>query len=280
MSCRFVLLALALVGGACPVALAQTLPVPNSSPEGKAIPPNLKITPPTTENHPAAPSPAVTVNQEAMDRLTQSNRDLLDLLKKQQSVLEDIQYDRRLQSRRIDTLSERLEESLQDNAKLQAQVASLQATAAATAAGRSNPTPEPSASTNVVQQPAPPTPEPTAPPASYLPPAPEENGPPGTAAWHRLFTLSGTDSKTSDMFHVKGHNWRVVWHNQDREGKTFAGTSGLFINAFPKNDTIPQKVCSKVGSGGDSTDLQGPGNYYLKIEASGGSWELAVEDLE
>jgi hypothetical protein len=82
------------------------------------------------------------------------------------------------------------------------------------------------------------------------------------------------------MFHVKGHTWRVVWHNQDREGKAFVGTSGLFINAFPKNDTIPQKVCSKVGSGGDMTELQGPGNYYLKIEASGGSWELAVEDLE
>ncbi len=51
------------------------------------------------------------------------------------------------------------------------------------------------------------------------------------------------------------------------------------INAFPKDDTIPQKVCSKLGSGGDSTELDGPGNYYLKIEASGGSWELAVEDF-
>jgi hypothetical protein len=53
----------------------------------------------------------------------------------------------------------------------------------------------------------------------------------------------------------------------------------LFINAFPKDDTIPQKVCSKVGSGGASAELAGPGNYYLKIEASGGSWELAVEDF-
>jgi hypothetical protein len=71
----------------------------------------------------------------------------------------------------------------------------------------------------------------------------------------------------------------VFWHNQDKPGKASQNTSALFINAFPKDDTIPQKVCSKVGSGGDSTELQGPGNYYLRIEASGGTWELAVEDF-
>jgi hypothetical protein len=71
----------------------------------------------------------------------------------------------------------------------------------------------------------------------------------------------------------------VLWHNQDPPGKELQGTSGLFINAFPKDDTIPQRVCAKVGSGGDSSELEGPGNYYLKIEASGGSWELAVEDF-
>jgi hypothetical protein len=71
----------------------------------------------------------------------------------------------------------------------------------------------------------------------------------------------------------------VLWHNQDKPGKEYLNTSALFINAFPKDDTIPQKVCSKLGSGGDSTELDGPGNYYLKIEASGGSWELAVEDF-
>jgi len=71
----------------------------------------------------------------------------------------------------------------------------------------------------------------------------------------------------------------VLWHNQDKPGKAYLNTSALFINAFPKDDTIPQKVCSKLGSGGDSAELDGPGNYYLKVEASGGSWELAVEDF-
>src|ERR1700692_380785 len=68
--------------------------------------------------------------QKAVDQLTQSNRDLLDLLKKQQAVLEDIQFDRRLQSRQIQSLEERLEESLLQNGQLQSKIANLEADAA------------------------------------------------------------------------------------------------------------------------------------------------------
>src|SRR5258706_9601403 len=58
-----------------------------------------------------SPAPATAAAlQSSLDHLTQSNRELLDLLKKQQLVLEDIQYDRRLQSRQIQSLEERLEE--------------------------------------------------------------------------------------------------------------------------------------------------------------------------
>ena len=99
-------------------------------------------------------------------------------------------------------------------------------------------------------------------------------------SWHRLFTLSGErQPKTPICSTFRASTWRVLWHNQDKEGKAYKNTSALFLNAFPKDDTIPQKVCSKVGSGGDSAELLGPGNYYLKIDASGGDWELAVEDF-
>jgi len=221
-----------------------------------------------------APAPAAPT-QNAFDRLTQSNHDLLELLKKQQSVLEDIQYDRKLLNRQIQTLEERLTDSLQQNAQLQVKVAKLEATLAA---GPSS-TPNTNANAAPVQ---PVTPQitdvPPPPPSTYLPP-PESEGAPGTLSWHRLFTLSGEDSKNSDMFHIQASQWRVLWHNQDKPGDTYKNTSALFINAFPKDDTIPQKVCSKVGSGGDSAELVGPGNYYLKVEASGGSWELAVEEF-
>jgi hypothetical protein len=220
--------------------------------------------------------------QSALDQLTQSNHDLLDLLKKQQAVLEDMQFDRRLQSRQIESLEERLGSAMQENAQLQKQVAALEADAAVRPAAA--PIPEPTPAT-IAPTPAP-TPvktepvveTPPAPPESYLPPAGSE-GPPGVQSWHRLFTLKGTEGRKTDLFAIEGHAWRVLWHNEDKPGKNFKGTSGLFINAFPKDDTIPQRVCGKVGSGGDSVELQGPGNFYLQIDASGGSWEVAVEDF-
>src|ERR1700733_9522095 len=64
--------------------------------------------------------------QAALDELMKSNRDLLDLLKQQQSVLEDIQYDRRLQSRQIDNLESRLEEALTEKQQLQDKVDRLE----------------------------------------------------------------------------------------------------------------------------------------------------------
>jgi hypothetical protein len=220
--------------------------------------------------------------QKAVDQLTQSNRDLLDLLKKQQAVLEDMQFDRRLQSRQIQSLEERLEDSLFQNTQLQNKIAKLEAEAtfrqsspataqvAPATPGSTNAPPAALTLTPIADTPAP--------PSTYLP-APESEGAPGTLSWHRLFTLKGVEGQQTDLFHIQGRTWRVLWHNLDKPGKVYLNTSALFVNAFPKDDTIPQKVCSKLGTGGDSTELVGPGNYYLKIEASGGSWELAVEDF-
>jgi TolA-binding protein len=237
------------------------------------------VVPPVGAAHttPAAPpvrtTPPATASQTTIDRLAQTNQELLDLLKKQQAVLEDIQYDRRLQNRQIQLVEVRLEDTLQQNATLQAKVNELQAAAAAASA---HPAAESVAPADKTSPPAPALSTP--PPASYLPP-PEPPGAPGVASWQRLFTLSGDDGKNSDMFHIEGKRWRVLWHNQDKPGETYKNTSALFISAFPKDDNIPKKVCSKLGSGGDSTELAGTGDYYLKVEASGGHWEAAVEDF-
>jgi hypothetical protein len=69
--------------------------------------------------------------QAALDQLTQTNHDLLDLLKKQQAVLEDIQYDRRLQSRQIQSLEDRLVEALADKRELEQKVDNLEVQASA-----------------------------------------------------------------------------------------------------------------------------------------------------
>jgi hypothetical protein len=281
-----------------PTAVA---PAPNSTSPAASAKPAAK------SPHPPAGGQSQAQLQAALDQLTQTNHELLDLLKKQQAVLEDMQFDRRLQSRQIAALEDRLEEALADKRQLEQKVDNLEVQAAVrpvapaptsppasdanTVALVPNPpaaVPPPSAapiSTPIVESVtpggtnAPPvadTPPPV--PESYLPP-PGADGPPGVQSWHRLFTLKGTDNKQTDVFLVHGKNWRVLWHNQDKPGKLYANTSALFINAFPRDDTIPQQVCSKLGTGGDSTELPGPGYYYLKIEASGGNWELAVEDF-
>ncbi len=219
---------------------------------------------------------ALAESTATITRITQANADLLDLLKKQQAVLEDIQYDRRLQARQISSLEERLEETLKENAEMQAKIAKLEEQITL---GPSAPAPAAAAASTAPPAPAPKLVDaPPPPPSTYLP-EPESAGAPGTKWWHRLFTLSGADGKSSQPFHVEGRQWRVLWHNQDRPGDAYVNTSALFINAFPKDDTIPQKVCSKLGSGGDSTELDGPGDFYLKVEASGGAWELTVEDF-
>jgi len=251
----------------CP---GQGVPPPGEMANVPATPPPV-VTPPRPVRATAPP----TADQLAIQRLAQSNQELLDLQKKQQAVLEDIQYDRRLQNRQIQLVEVRLEDTLQQNAALQAKVAQLEATAAARNSTASVPA--------VADKPLSleqPTPTPTpAPPASYLPAAPPP-GPAGLAAWHRLLTISGEDSKNSDFFEIDGTHWRVLWHNEDKPGDAYKNTSALFINAFPKDDNIPKKICSQLGSGGATTELTGRGQYYLKVEASGGHWEAAVEDFK
>ena len=104
------------------VCFAQTTNAAPASPEP---------TPPKSPAPAAKPAHLSTTAQmqATIDKLTQSNHDLLELLKEQQSVLQDIQFDRRQQSRHIQSLEERLEDALQENAKLQGKVSTLAADA-------------------------------------------------------------------------------------------------------------------------------------------------------
>jgi hypothetical protein len=255
---------------------------------GQSVPPPYQIadntvtpapgTPPPAESAAAKATPPTTSGSTAIiDQLTRSNHDLLDLLKQQQSVLEDIQYDRRLQNRQITLIEDRLEDTLQANAALQVKIAKLESQAADAAAKPSASESSEPPSAGADASPVPTAPPPPA-PSTYLP-APELPGATGTMWWHRLQTISGSDSRSTNLFHIEGKQWRVIWHNEDRPGASYKNTSALFVNAFPKNDSIPKKICSQLGSGGGTTEVTGAGEYYLKIEASGGHWEAAVEDF-
>jgi len=269
---------LVVLGFSAP-AVAQSVPSPGEMSQVQPPPPADNASPAPSTPPPKSDHLSDTEAQAIIDRLTRTNADLLDLLKRQQAVLEDIQYDRRLQNRQITLVEQRLEDTLQLNASLQAKVAKLEADAAvAAAAPAAAPAPAATSTKSDAPNTVVATPAQPAPPASFLPPE-ETGGAPGTMWWHRLLALSGDDSKNSDNFHISGKQWRVLWHNQDKPGAAYKNTSALFISAFPTNDTIPKKICSQLGSNTSSTELTGTGDYYLKIEASGGHWELAVEDF-
>ena len=266
-------------------------PTGTNTPTSPSVPKSPSAKPAKSSHSTAPTAQALAQMQASLDQLTKSNHDLLDLLKQQQAVLEDIQYDRRLQSRQIENLEARLEEALTEKQQLQVQIDHLELQASQnngatpvtppTSPPPANPPSVPVVTSVTTPDPnAPPADATPPPPATYLPPECADNPPgQGQPSWHRIVHLNGTDNQQTDVFTVHGKLWRVLWHNQDKPGKLYANTSALFINAFPRDDTIPEKVSSKLGTGGDSTQLQGPGNYYLKVEASGGSWELAVEDF-
>ena len=228
--------------------------------------------------------------QAALDQLTQSNHELLDLLKKQQAVLEDMQFDRRLQSRQIASLEERLEEALTEKHQLESKVAKLESRGGGASGGAAQPAKSNTATPRSGKRRIPRLLRAgdriTNAPSDCRAREVDSSISPATrivicrhrerrwSAWHadRGIGFSRSRATTTSrptLFAIHGKNWRVLWHNQDKPGKMYANTSALFINAFPKDDTIPQKVSAKLGTGGDSTELAGPGNYYLKIEASG-----------
>ena len=219
--------------------------------------------------------------REIIDRLTRSNQDLLDLLKQQQAVLEDIQYDRRLQNRQITLIEQRLEDTLQLNAALQAKVAKLQAERAAARAqpkrggdGRRSATAAAPAS-RLRRLPYPPPP-----PASYLPPPEHDRGARHDVVAPAARRFRARIRNARRLFHIAGKQWRVLWHNQDRPGDCLQEYQRAFHQRLSRRMTaFPRRSARSWARAGDNTEITGSGDYYLKIEASGGHWEAAVEDF-
>jgi hypothetical protein len=103
---------------------------PPAAAKNQAATTNLPAKPAKTLRGAAATAQTLAQMQAELDQLTKSNHDLLDLLKQQQSVLEDMQYDRRLQSRQIGVLEDRLEEALNDKHQLEEKIDKLETQAA------------------------------------------------------------------------------------------------------------------------------------------------------
>ncbi len=259
------LLLLGLVVLSVPFLLAQMPTVPLSAPPlvtPAPSHPHAPLTPP-----PTPPTPAPSPNSAELKRLQAINDQLLALTKQQEALLEQCQTSRKEQERFIAHLEERLVTTSMDKASLQKQVALLQ-DQLASGTVVSPRTTQSSSSSNQI-----PTPVPVR-PTSELPP--ESDAPSGTLAFRRVFILKGSDSQKTDIFHISGKTWRILYHNRDPE--KYPNTSALFVEAYPKGDDVPLKRASQAATGGGEEILDGPGDFYLKIDAAGGTWEVAVED--
>lgn len=90
-------------------------------------------------------------------------------------------------------------------------------------------------------------------------------------SWHSVITFSGSGTKTTESFIIKGNKWRVNWQ-----------TSGEFnFIIYPeRTDKKYLNSCSTmaniIGSGSDTSYCYESGEWYFRI--IGDSWIISVED--
>ena len=115
----------------------------------------------------------------------------------------------------------------------------------------------------------------TAAPAAAAPALVSEAAPPDAGrAWSVTKVWQGSGSRETEAFAVGAH-WRVDW--------LFApAQSGASLQVFIYSldgRVLMDLAANTQQSGASSSFWSGAGRYYLKVNASGGDWKVAVQDL-
>ncbi len=95
--------------------------------------------------------------------------------------------------------------------------------------------------------------------------------------WHEVTTFSGSDTKDTDTFIIKGDRFKLTYTvSPDPEYPQYASFS---VYAFEPGSNAYAAYAS-LDSGTDSTtSYKGSGEYYLKVVAANlKSWSVKVED--
>lgn len=112
-------------------------------------------------------------------------------------------------------------------------------------------------------------------PAASVPPLLGEVAPAAAGkTWSATTALKGSGSRESETF-VVGEHWRVDWIFSP------AQTGGILQVFIYRADgrQLMNLAANNAKGGADSSFWAGAGTYFLKINSSGGEWELAVQDL-
>jgi hypothetical protein len=96
-------------------------------------------------------------------------------------------------------------------------------------------------------------------------------------SWHTVITFTGSSSKKTQSFSIKGDQWRIKWNCQlNGEFET-----GNFIAwAEPTSGDYGELIANTSCPASEITySYEGKRNYYLDIISTFVNWSLTVEDL-
>ncbi len=98
--------------------------------------------------------------------------------------------------------------------------------------------------------------------------------------WQTVTTITGSDSKNSEEFHIGGSEWRIRWTYTPNGADPSLTMFSFFVYPHGETNNYVDYV-SKSGSGGTSGTLsihEGPKLYYISIlSANTPGYTLTVE---
>ena len=89
-------------------------------------------------------------------------------------------------------------------------------------------------------------------------------------SWHTVTTFSGTNTKNTEPFTVKGSQWRIAW---TETGDGYFGADA----EKPDQSSGYCPIANTIGTNSDSTYCYTPGTYYISVNTSN-TWSIKIED--
>lgn len=112
-------------------------------------------------------------------------------------------------------------------------------------------------------------PEPEKSPEPELEPEPEPE-----PTWQEVKTWSGNGIKSTETFSIASKEWRIGWNATN---ENVAGILQIYV--YKADGNLVTLASNQQGEGSDVSYVrEGPGEFYLEINAANLDWVVTVED--
>lgn len=93
-------------------------------------------------------------------------------------------------------------------------------------------------------------------------------------SWQRVGTWSGTGTKTTESFAIRGNEWRIHWQTEGDAVSVFQ----IFV--YDQGGNLVSLAANSQGPGKDVSYVRGrAGNHYLTVNAFGVNWAVIAEEM-